>query len=148
MRLAVPIVHSRKGADWVVQQRDDGTTAPQDPIDALRLLRQVEGDLDLLQEIASLFLADYPRRLSELKDAVARGDSDAVLFAAHSIKGSVATLAAQPCYEAAKELEEMGGNGDLTGAAAACAALQAEIERLETALEGLARLAGLSSVQS
>jgi HPt (histidine-containing phosphotransfer) domain-containing protein len=118
---------------------NERATAKYDPIDRVRLLAQIEGDVDLLREIASLFFADYPRRLRELKDAVARGDSNGVSSAAHSIKGSVASLAAQPCYEAAQRLEQMGSSGHLTGAGAACAALEAEVERLKTALTTFSR---------
>jgi len=122
-------------------------TATHDPIDRVRLLTQIEGDVDLLREITSLFFADYPRRLSELKDAVARGDSKAVSSAAHSIKGSVASFAAQPCYEAAQRLELMGSSGDLTGADGACAALEAEVKRLKTALATFAPSTRSSSLQ-
>lgn len=122
-------------------------TATHDPIDRVRLLTQIEGDVDLLREITSLFFADYPRRLSELKDAVARGDSNGVSSAAHSIKGSVASLAAQPCYEAAQRLELMGSSGDLTGADGACATLEAEVERLKTALATFAPSTRSSSLQ-
>ncbi|MGD0945864.1 MAG: Hpt domain-containing protein [Candidatus Binatia bacterium] len=121
--------------------------AKYDPIDRVRLLTQIEGDVDLLREIASLFFADYPRRLGELKDAVTRGDSEAVSSAAHSIKGSVASLAAQPCYEAAQRLELMGSSGDLTGADGACAALEAEVERLKTALTTFAPSIGSFSLR-
>jgi len=122
-------------------------TAKYEPIDRVRLLKQIEGDVDLLREIVSLFLADYPRRLGELKDAVTRGDSKAVSSAAHSIKGSVASLAARPCYEAAQRLEQMGSSGDLTGVGAACATLEAEVERLKTALRTFAPSMGPSSLR-
>jgi HPt (histidine-containing phosphotransfer) domain-containing protein len=123
------------------------STATHDPIDRVRLLTQIEGDVDLLREITSLFFADYPRRLGELKDAVARGDSNGVSSAAHSIKGSVASLAARPCYEAAQRLELMGSSGDLTGADGACAALEAEVERLKAALRTFVPSMGPSSLQ-
>jgi HPt (histidine-containing phosphotransfer) domain-containing protein len=126
---------------------NERATAKYDPIDRVRLLAQIEGDVDLLREIASLFFADYPRRLGELKDAVARGDSNGVSSAAHSIKGSVASLAARPCYEAAQRLEQMGSSGDLTGVGAACAALEAEVERLKVALRTFAPSMGSSSLQ-
>ncbi len=115
----------------------DTAAAKAEPIDRGLLLRHVEGDLQLLDEIASLFFTDYPRRLSELHEAIARHDSEAVFAAAHSIKGSVASLAAQPSYEAAQRLEQMGRSGDLRGVGGACARLQAEVERLKTALTTL-----------
>jgi HPt (histidine-containing phosphotransfer) domain-containing protein len=144
MHLAQQPAHSRREAHCVAHERE---TAKHEPIDRVRLFSRIEGDLDLLREIVSLFLADYPRRLGELKDAVTRGDSDAVSSVAHSIKGSVGSLAAQPCYEAAQRLERMGISGDLTAAGAACAALEAEVERLKTALRTFAPSVSPSSLQ-
>jgi HPt (histidine-containing phosphotransfer) domain-containing protein len=50
-------------------------------------LSYVDGDLGLLQEMAETFLADYPPRLAELQVAIATGDSQALMRAAHSLKG-------------------------------------------------------------
>jgi len=121
-----------------VEQADNPGTGSDQPIDRSLLLAQVEGDLELLREITGLFFADYPRRLHALESAVARGDAQGVSLVAHSIKGSVANLAAPPAFRAAERLEQMGRRGDLSGAAAACAALQAEIERLRRALLSVA----------
>jgi CheY-like chemotaxis protein len=50
-------------------------------------LSYVDGDLGLLQEMAETFLADYPLRLAEIREAVAIGDSQALRRVAHSLKG-------------------------------------------------------------
>jgi len=102
-------------------------------------LSYVDGDLGLLQEMAETFLADYPPRLAELQVAIATGDSQALMRAAHSLKGGVASFAAKPTYEAALRLEMMGHSGDLSQARDAYAALEAELARLIGFLARLGR---------
>ena len=50
-------------------------------------LSYVDGDLVLLQEMAEAFLADYPPRLAEIQESITIGDSQALMRAAHSLKG-------------------------------------------------------------
>ncbi len=113
-------------------------TPPDGLIDAGALLSRVDGDRELLCELISLFLQDTPRRLAELRAALAKRDCRAVEHAAHSIKGSVSNFAAAAGVDAARRLEGMGRSGDLTGGDRAFATLVEEIERLSRALAGLA----------
>ena len=55
------------------------------------------------------------------------------------MKGSVGSLSAEPAFEAARHLEQVGRGGGLAAAPAALAALENEIERLRVELETLAR---------
>jgi CheY-like chemotaxis protein len=105
-------------------------------------LSYVDGDGALLQEMAEAFLADYPPRLAELQEAIAIGDSQALMRAAHSLKGGVASFAAKSTYDAALRLEMMGHNGDLSQAQDAYATLEAELSRLISFLARLGRGSG------
>jgi CheY-like chemotaxis protein len=98
--------------------------------DRTAALAYVDGDVDLLREMAETFLADYPLRLAEIHQAIAAGDSRALMRAAHSLKGGVGCFAAKPTYDAALCLEMMGHGGDLSQAQDACATLEAELSRL------------------
>jgi CheY-like chemotaxis protein len=104
------------------------------------LLARVDGDLELLRELVELFLRDHPRRLDEIRQAVALGRNDDLVRAAHALKGSVGNFAAKDAVEAARRLEMMGHNGELTDsdgrtlAEEAFLSLEAEIARLESAL--------------
>jgi HPt (histidine-containing phosphotransfer) domain-containing protein len=69
-------------------------------------LSRVGGDVQLLKEIAVLFLEDYPKSLTALHEAVAGGDAKAVERAAHSLKGSVANFGAAAAFESARSIEE------------------------------------------
>jgi len=71
-------------------------------------LARVGGDADLLKEIATLFLEDYPKVLDDLRSAVARGDARSLERTAHGLKGSVSTFGARAVMDAARTLETLG----------------------------------------
>jgi CheY-like chemotaxis protein len=102
-------------------------------------LNQMEGDVDLLKEIAEMFLEESPELLDRMRQATAQGDSNALERAAHTIKGSVGNFAAKSAFEAAQRLERIGRDGDLSEAAEAYQVLEREIERLKPALVALGR---------
>jgi len=112
-------------------------TPREDLIDRQAILDRFEGDQDLLREIIGLFLEDCPRRVSEMRDALARGDSEALQHVAHSIRGSVGNFAAAAAVDAAVQLETMGRTGDMAHADEACAALERQIALLIAALASL-----------
>ncbi len=100
-------------------------------------LERVGGDGELLQEIAALFLEDYPAQMEKLKQAIAAGDAETVERTAHSIKGAVSNFAADAAYDAALELEMMGRSGTLQRGEEAYRKLEEEIQRLVTVLSNL-----------
>jgi two-component system sensor histidine kinase/response regulator len=98
-------------------------------------LANVEGDQELLLELAALFCEESPKCLAALRQATARRDFDAVRTAAHGFKGSVGTFAAQDAMEAAVRLEGLARGNEADGVPEASAALQAKIEELRSALQ-------------
>jgi signal transduction histidine kinase/DNA-binding response OmpR family regulator len=112
---------------------------PEEILDRLTALARVDGDANLLGELAGLFLADSARLLSAVEEAVARGDAKALERAAHALKSSVGNFAAHAAFQAAARLEMLGRQGDLAEAQEAYAALEQEIERLRPALLNLQR---------
>jgi signal transduction histidine kinase/DNA-binding response OmpR family regulator len=105
--------------------------APVHPaIDQTAMLAAVEGDVELLRELAALFLHDYPQRLAELREALARQDAPAVARAAHTLKGAVGSLGARDASAAALSVEQAGWSGDLAQLPTAYAALTHELQRL------------------
>jgi len=112
---------------------------PEEALDRATALARVDGDANLLGELAGLFLADCARLLSAVEEAVARADARALEHAAHALKSSVGNFAAHAAFEAAARLEMSGRQGDLTEAQEAYAVLQQEIERLRPALLDLQR---------
>ena len=120
-------------------------------IDRKTALARIDGDEALLGELAGLFCHESVRMISAVQDAVARQNADDLHRAAHFLKGSVATFAAQPAFEAALKLETIARSGEFTGAEDAQAALETEVERLRSELQELiaasspARVAALKS---
>jgi signal transduction histidine kinase/CheY-like chemotaxis protein/HPt (histidine-containing phosphotransfer) domain-containing protein len=102
------------------------------------LLAMVGGDSDVVSELARLFLEDGPRRLEDIKAGLAAGDHEAVRNAAHTLKGSAASICAARTADAALRLEQLAQVSDLDGARGAFAALSVEVAQLEQALRRLA----------
>jgi len=100
-------------------------------------LANVDGDLDLMREIAQLFLEDCPRRLAALHDAMMRRDRAALEHAAHTLKGSAGYISAPRVFTAAHAVETLARCGDLADANDACARLHQETRQLAQALAGL-----------
>lgn len=100
-------------------------------------LGRVDGDRELLVEMADLFLDEYPRLLSTLRDAVAQGNAPTAAYAAHTLKGSVANFAAMPAFTAAQKIERIARHGDLTHVQGAFADLEAQLTRLKPLLANL-----------
>lgn len=68
-------------------------------------LASAGGDAEVLREIASLFLADLPRRLDELREAVQLAAFERVAYVAHSLRGSAAVFGSDAAVEATLRLE-------------------------------------------
>jgi two-component system, sensor histidine kinase and response regulator len=100
-------------------------------------LARVGGDRELLQEIAALFVADFPNALHDIRAALERNEPPLLERAAHGLKGSVANFGARDAVQAAWELESMGRTGNLTDAAAVLARLEASLAALKVELQTL-----------
>jgi CheY-like chemotaxis protein len=111
--------------------------APGPVLNEAAALDFVEGDRALLAELVEIFSAQWPTTLARLRTAVVTNDSQAVYFSAHALKGQVGQFGAKATFEAARELELMGRQGELTGAPAALDVLEHELGRLRAALSAL-----------
>ncbi len=106
-------------------------------LDVTALLERVDGDRELLAELVELFLEDYPAQLAEIKAAIDAHDPARLARAAHTLKGSISNFATGTAFEAARQLELMGRQGDLHGAREVYAQLSESLQRLRSALERL-----------
>ena len=118
----------------------DGPDAQSDDaaIDEAGVLKMVGGDRGLLCEMIKLFVEDYPKRVTEITDALRRNDAEAVEFAAHAVKGAAMTLCAGRVAKWAVSIEKMGRDAELQSASAALAALEGELAQANA---GLTRIA-------
>jgi two-component system, sensor histidine kinase and response regulator len=100
-------------------------------------LDRIGGDEELLREVCQIFLEESPKLLKKLQQAVAAGDTDGVARAAHSLKGESSYLSASGTSRAARQLEEMGHNKDLSHARDTLAVLEREVAGLHLDLNAL-----------
>jgi len=101
-------------------------------------LDRIGGDEELLQELCQIFLDESPKLLQKVQQAVTAGDADAVMRAAHSLKGESSYLGAGGTSQAARLLEEMGRSKDLSRAGETVAVLEREVAGLHASLKELA----------
>lgn len=91
---------------------------------------QVEGDRELLAQLAEVFMEQLPSLLPPLAAAVTAGDAPAIRKAAHSLNSSVSVLVAPRARQIARKLELMGLNAELGGVVQTHGELLAEFETL------------------
>jgi HPt (histidine-containing phosphotransfer) domain-containing protein len=100
------------------------------PVDPTRFLAIVDGDKGLMAELGQIFLADSLVQMADLRDAIARNNAGQLERTAHSLKGSLGTIAAGKARAIAYELELMGHTGGLDRAATTLQQLSTELDRL------------------
>ena len=106
-------------------------------LDRASALARVGGDLDLLKEIAALFLDEYPRELDEIRMALASGDAHTLERSAHGLKGAVANFGARAAVDAAFQLEQLGKAGKLDQVPVFLAELERALACLHAELSAL-----------
>ncbi len=115
---------------------DHGSTAT-DVLDRNMLDEVAAGDLELIRELAELYIDDAEAQLVALDEAVAAGDLPAVGRVAHGLKGSSASLGAGEAAEAFRQLEELGRNGQSEGLADAVTHGHEAFERVRAVLTAI-----------
>jgi signal transduction histidine kinase/CheY-like chemotaxis protein len=99
-----------------------------------RALDFTDGDGDLLHEVIELYLGERHTLLAEIREAQRAEDGEALRRAAHTVKGTVATFAAEPAREAALSLELMAEANDWSRTAGAIDELEVRLAELAEAL--------------
>lgn len=99
----------------------------------------VDGDMQLLGELAAMFLKDYPRFLRAARESMEQGDCAALEREAHTLKGRLAFFGVHPARDKALELEMAGRKRDLTGASKILAEIESAMEGVLPELEALTR---------
>jgi HPt (histidine-containing phosphotransfer) domain-containing protein len=112
-----------------------GTMQPNLVFDLAAALERVEGDEELLKEIAQIFLDTVDEMMSEVKSAIVAKDPKRLQSAAHALKGAVANFSAPEATDAAYNLEMKGRNGDMQGWDAGLLRLQIALSQLNPILE-------------
>ena len=82
-------------------------------IDVERALQALDGNMELLKDLASMFVEDAPILLEQLKTALTDDHPRQARSAVHSLKGLVATFFAKTSVEIAQRLEDSAADGNL-----------------------------------
>jgi hypothetical protein len=102
------------------------------------LLSFMGGDEKFLSQMCALFLATYPAYISQIRDAIARDDSEALARAAHTLRGSGGYFFPESALTIIIDLEKISHRRDLKSAPARLVDLEAELNRMKPELSLLA----------
>lgn len=131
----------QRGAESTPSMNGRGTANGEPPkganMDRAAALRRMQGDEELLSELASVFLEDYPRQIAAIRNSLAPRDAATLQREAHALKGAAATLAAPHVSAAAQRLESLAADHDWSQVEAGIAALEATITDLDGELRNL-----------
>ena len=94
---------------------------------------QDEGEPDLIVELIDLYLEAAPRKLASMQEAVAGADEVSLRRAAHSLKGSSASLGAFGAAALCEELEHVSKADSLQNTGALLTMLELELSRVRRA---------------
>jgi HPt (histidine-containing phosphotransfer) domain-containing protein len=100
------------------------------------MLERLGGDDQLLDEVLNVFMEELPEMISDLRTAVSGQSADAIMRAAHSIKGALLNISAESSAELAFKLEELGRAERVDGTRELQAELEVELDRLGQAIQG------------
>ena len=110
-----------------------------DPLnmDTIASLRELQGDDDpeFLKDLIATFFEETDEQLVGLEQAVAQQNAIGFQKIAHALKSSSANVGAVQVSKLCRELEEMGRNGQVEGAAQKLEAIKYEYQRAQTALQ-------------
>jgi len=81
-----------------------------------QLLERVDGDFELLEELFTVFVEEFPTQLKEVEEAILTNDAEKLRKSAHRLKGALGNLAAEEAYGTAIAMETFAINRDMTAA--------------------------------
>ena len=111
----------------------DGPETRHLAFDMAAALERVDGDVELLKELAGLFKTECPQWMAEIRQAIDQRDASKLHQAAHTLRGSVGNFGARAAVEAARRLETDGREQNWGEVESDWAALEEAISRLEPA---------------
>jgi CheY-like chemotaxis protein/HPt (histidine-containing phosphotransfer) domain-containing protein len=116
-------------------QDTDTLLRPARPVfDESVALARVGGNREVLLGLIKVFYQDCNHLMNSLKKAIEHGDALEARTAAHTIKGMVAFFDAKEATKTAAQIEQAGGQGQLSGMSHLFDLLAIELSHIEAAL--------------
>lgn len=106
------------------------TEADSVAFDTVGALKRLEGDSELLTELADIFRGESSRMLNDIRVSVEAGDPVALVRTSHVLKGSASSIGGDAVATVAKALEWMGREQQMSNAAEQYRSLERELLRL------------------
>lgn len=94
-------------------------------------------DKEIVKEIISIYITEYPDRMSKLEDVIKAGNSDQIYKIAHSLKGVTANFFDKESEDLARTIEDKGRINDLGGLEDLFIKLKTSTDRLIVELKEL-----------
>ena len=107
--------------------------------DPEQALKHVQGDIELLRELAGLFLEECPKHLNAMRQAIADRDVHQLEHEAHTLKGSAAVISAGELQAYAQGVESAARELNWDEIGRSWSDLEKAAERLQPALEAFVR---------
>jgi CheY-like chemotaxis protein len=130
-----PSPTAQTGGDQAAATREAGVLDLA-ALDRVRRL-QLAGRPDVAAQFGAIFVADGPAQLAAVQAALIRQDADGLRQAAHTLKGSAAAIGAHQLRDLCEQLEHLGRDGPLEGAAELGQRLEDAHQRARTAVQTL-----------
>jgi signal transduction histidine kinase/DNA-binding response OmpR family regulator len=132
---SAPYAAPRTSANFTA---DSPTNSASDSEDVAAHLRRATGGNDkLIRSLAATFLADAPKAISRMRNAVVKKNGAELASAAHLLKGSLAIFGAPKAVAAARNLEAVGRADSLREASAGLRTLESEFALLQHELRAI-----------
>jgi len=100
------------------------------------LLSRVEQDRELLHELLSIFVDEFPVKLQELREVVAREDLAQAVMVSHALNGMLANLSITRAAGCAGEIGQIARSGKTAALKQALEALEQEVRGLLPEIQG------------
>jgi signal transduction histidine kinase/two-component SAPR family response regulator/HPt (histidine-containing phosphotransfer) domain-containing protein len=109
--------------------------AAEPPVDMDRMMDLTDGNNDSLRELVEMYLKQTHKQFEQMQAAIRDNNADTLRRVAHSCAGASATLGMTQLVPKLRELEKIGGSGNLNGAAEICEKAAQEYTRIQEFLK-------------
>lgn len=99
------------------------------------VLDLVDGERELLEDLADMFREDLPRNVERVENAISVGDTRIIHDVAHQLKSSVGNLGGRAAQNAVQQLEQTARDGQLENSRELFSECRLELDRFCQALD-------------
>jgi len=133
MVLAPSSAHAGKESK-PIESSTEVSSVDEELIDWEEAMEGVQGDHEIFRQIVQVFLEESEQLMRELAACSEQNDTAGIKRAAHSLKGAVLCIAAQPSVEIAVQIEECASQGDLSAVQSHISTMQKHLVCIRSSL--------------